>query len=625
MTGPSRKTRSHCRDQLIYYMGEVANGSSSSLASLKKIVATEEFAGLLTLLSGVGTHGMIKLLESASRNCAAKKAEIAEKINARKRADAVSGRLEGAKRVKLHETSCTSDHANGTAYDETKGSKPFPSYSKEPSIQRSSEEIRIAGGLYDRNQHQQRVGLSSRDLMPKVEDEDDTTSDKVSPLHSGLSSYGDNDLRSRVQTRYEDSASESWGKGGNPTENPEKIEDEETRARKRSQLAPEDGGETTDIGIGHSSEILSARDRALHLEAWDMYNKEVGIIRQDANIIAPIEDHCYTFLGDGSDCRRGNPKKEMGELLGHIEPLDFLCTKNRLVKYLKNRQAKMGMQLETPATWTMSEPKQVLGALRTIKTICDDAHIHRAFGQMKLYLLVQQELESGHKPLPSGKGKQRLPGTIYLKELARREAGPVSEDEIEAKFREHQSEYQAGKRWLEVADWFGGPGIVLVFITAGISGFDQVDYMLLLTQICSIGIGPFHVAAGWKVFQRRCLKYISKSLYSIKGLVGALGTDCLENYCRYGHLPQKYINKVIEYEGIIPAEEIDEVGSEMDEVEEDTSGTEDNGTNDEENGAMISDNDEKSGSGEDASTDDEDVSEHEEDVVDSEEDAGMED
>ncbi len=148
--------------------------------------------------------------------------------------------------------------------------------------------------------------------------------------------------------------------------------------------------------------------------------------------------------------------------------------------------------------------------------------------------------------------------------------------------------------------------------------------MLLLTRVCSIGIGPFHVAAGWKISQRDCLEYISQSLYSIKGLVGVLGTDCLETYCRYGHLPQKYINKVIEYEGILPAEEIDEDGSEMDDGEEDTSGAEVHDSNEEENDAVTSDSDEESGSGEDASTHDEDASEYGQDDSD-EENAGMED
>ena len=104
------------------------------------------------------------------------------------------------------------------------------------------------------------------------------------------------------------------------------------------------------------------------------------------------------------------------------------------------------------------------------------------------------------------------------------------------------------------------------------------------------------------MFQRHCLKYISQSLYSIKGLVGALGIDCLEKYCQCGHLPQNYINKVIEFEGIIPAEEINEDGSEMDETEEDASDAEVHGK-EEENGIKNSDSDEELGSGEATSGD----------------------
>ena len=91
---------------------------------------------------------------------------------------------------------------------------------------------------------------------------------------------------------------------------------------------------------------------------------------------------------------------------------------------------------------------------------------------MRLYLLVQPKLKSGHKPIHSGKGKARLPENLYLEELARRGASPVSEEEIEASYHDYHRDYQAGRRWFEVADWFGGPGIVPVFITAGISGFD---------------------------------------------------------------------------------------------------------------------------------------------------------
>lgn len=402
---PSKRKRNalaHSREQFIYYMGRVVNDSSSSLAPLKKIVATKEFKGLLTLLSGVGTPGLIKLLESASRNCAAKKAERAEKKNDRKGADAVGDRLGSNKRLKMHETGRSSHYAKGTAYDEPGVSEPLPPYSKESSIQKLST--------------------------------------------------------SSVKTEDEDPVSKSIGINGYLT-----------------GYSGQAGDEQINVGTAHPSEFSSTRDKALQSESWGMYKREVGIIRRDPKIMAPLEDHCCTTLVKSSNYDSGKLKKEVGELLSDIEQLDFLFAKDRLVSHLNNRQAKLGMQTATPATWAMSEPQQVLGALRIIKTNCDDTHIHRVFGQMKLCLLVQEKLRSGHTPISSGKGKPRLPETNYLADLARRDAGPVSEDEIEAKHQEYLSEHQAGKRWLEVADWFGGPGIVLVFITAGTSGLDHKD------------------------------------------------------------------------------------------------------------------------------------------------------
>ena len=480
---PSQKKRStlaHSRDHLIYYMGRVANDSSSSLAPLKKIANSPEFESLLTLLSGVGTTSMTKLLESALRNCAAKKAETAEKKNARKGADAVSDRPGSPKRAKLHETGRSSDHARGTAYDESRGPEPLPSYPEESNMQNLLEEGQKPSGLHNRNgRHRQTLWHSSRSSMRKAEVEDDTMLDSgpdtASLRHSDPSSHGGNDSRSSVKPEHEGSASNALETSGSSRQNSRQVEYEEIRTRKMPQSAHENSGKTTIIGTARPSEVPTTKEKAFQLEAWDMYKTEIGIIRRDPDIIAPIEKYCCENLVDASNCRSGNLEKEVGELLSDIEQLDFLFAKDRLVKYLDNRQAKVGMQTETPATWTMSEPQQVLGALGTIKTICDDAYIHRAFGQMKLCLLVQEKLKSGHKPISSGKGKSRLPEKKYLKELARREAGPVSEDEIEAKYQDYLSEHQAGKRWLQVADWFGGPGIVLVFITAGTSGSDKGD------------------------------------------------------------------------------------------------------------------------------------------------------
>ena len=597
---------SHCRGQLIYYMGKVVDNSPSSLGPLNKIVKSPEFKGLLELLSGVGTQNMIKLLESASRNCAAKKAEIAESNRAKKRADAVNDIPDGTKRARLHGPSSSSDRAQVTTHDESRYSEPLLPHLEQCNIQRISEPGLIPGSLPNCNQtRRQRPRLSGGEMGHNAEADDAMTIDSGSATASlrlsDQSSHGDDGSRMRVNVEYDDSASESREKCGEFREVSGQLEDEQICVRRKPQSAKEHGGKTAMSGSGYPSEASSAIEKALQSEAWDMYNKEVGIVRRDPNVIAPIEDHCCETLNDSSDCRSEILKKEVGELLNAIEHLDFLYAKDQLLNCLCNRRARMGIQPETPATWTMSEPQNVLGALLTIGTKCDDLQTHRAFAQMKLCLLVQQKLKSGYKSISSGKGSPRKPEMKYLKELARREAGPVSNDKVEAKFQGYRSEYKAGKRWLKVADWFGGPGIVLVFITAGTSGLDHKDSMLLLTRFRSIGIGPYHVAAGWKKFHRRCLEYISQSLYSIRGLVGALGTDCLEIYCQYGQLPQKYINKVIEYEGIIPAEEMDEDDSEMDETEEAFSGAEVHDGKEEESSIKTSDSVEGPAKSEDTS------------------------
>ena len=463
-------------------MGLVATQFPSYLPPRKKIVSSKEFEGFLMALSEVGTPRMIKLLESASRNCAAKKAEAAKESNARKGADALDYRPGNTKRAKLQETGRSSNHAKDTAYDESGGSGQLPAYSEKSDIQRLSGGGQIPSGLHTRNRtRRHRLGLSNSNLTRNAEDEDGTMfasdSDTAILRHSGPLSHSDNNSRAKVKTEYEDSLSKSPERSDNSTQNPGQVEDEQIHTGERPQLAHEKGCKTIIMGSAHPSEVPSAKEKALHLHTWDTYDREIGIMRRDPRIIAPIENHCCKAQGDEWDCHSGNPKKEFAELLNTIVQLDFLFAKDRLVRYLNNRQAKMGIQPETPATWTMSEPQHILGALNTIKTICDHAQIHRAFGQMRLYLLVHQKLESGHKPVQSGKGKPRLPEKLYLEELARREAGPVSEEEIEARFHDYHSEYQAGRRWLEVADWFGGPGIVLVFITAGTSGSDKEERM----------------------------------------------------------------------------------------------------------------------------------------------------
>ena len=83
---------------------------------------------------------------------------------------------------------------------------------------------------------------------------------------------------------------------------------------------------------------------------------------------------------------------------------------------------------------------------------------------------------------------------------------------------------------------------------------------------------------------------------------------------------------MIEYEGIIPPEEIDEDGSESDETEDNTSDTEFHDANEAENGIQTSDSEsnDESGSDEEISKYNDDASEHGQKDLRTEEDDSME-
>ena len=83
---------------------------------------------------------------------------------------------------------------------------------------------------------------------------------------------------------------------------------------------------------------------------------------------------------------------------------------------------------------------------------------------MMLFSSVSSEVARGYKCTITGR---RLNHTAILEELARRNAGLVSKSEIDKMIQSYLNEYYAGQRWLAIVDWFGGSGIVLVFVIMG--------------------------------------------------------------------------------------------------------------------------------------------------------------
>ena len=113
----------------------------------------------------------------------------------------------------------------------------------------------------------------------------------------------------------------------------------------------------------------------------------------------------------------------------------------------------------------MNEPNQIIDALGSMNNNTYDARIHRAYGQMRLSLKVEDRAK--HQVVhASSKGHQQEPYSIVLESLAAEHAGNVTGSEKTKIKNNYKSEYSAGKKWRQVAGLFGGPGVVLAFVCA---------------------------------------------------------------------------------------------------------------------------------------------------------------
>lgn len=144
--------------------------------------------------------------------------------------------------------------------------------------------------------------------------------------------------------------------------------------------------------------------------------------------------------------------------------LEFYKTKHELHQYLQNRENMAGERLTARTAWNVSNPSEILDALENVKRNTADSKVHRAYGQTMLFSSVNTQVAGGYKSTVSG---HRSDHTAILEELARKKVGAVSKPEIEQTISSHLHEYYAGQKWSAVIDWFGGSGIVLLFVTAG--------------------------------------------------------------------------------------------------------------------------------------------------------------
>ena len=163
--------------------------------------------------------------------------------------------------------------------------------------------------------------------------------------------------------------------------------------------------------------------------------------------------------------------------------LEFFRTKRELEHHLESREKIPGENLQARITWNTSNPSKILDALEDVIRNTIDNKIHRAYGQTLLFSSVNAQVAKGYRSTATG--HRRSDHCALLKELAHKRAGSVSKRELEQMVSKYLNEYYAGQKWSAIIDWFGGGGIVLIFVIAGkyrvivtstsMNGFDSSD------------------------------------------------------------------------------------------------------------------------------------------------------
>ena len=193
------------------------------------------------------------------------------------------------------------------------------------------------------------------------------------------------------------------------------------------------------------------------------YQIEFGLSSGSPNIANYVSLSLFT-LEPSTTRPTSSIHAEVAKIWKIILVLDFFKTRRELHQYLENREKMPGEKLQARTDWELSDPSDILDTLDHVKRNTIDNKIHRAYGQTMLFLSVNAQVAAGYKPTITG---HRSDHTGLLEELALKRAGPVSKTEVDQTIASYFYEYYAGQKWLAVMDWFGGSGIVMVFVVAG--------------------------------------------------------------------------------------------------------------------------------------------------------------
>ena len=158
-----------------------------------------------------------------------------------------------------------------------------------------------------------------------------------------------------------------------------------------------------------------------------------------------------------------NFDNEIAKVWEIIPFLDFYKTRRELGQHLENREQTPDEKLQFRTIWSSSDPGEILDTLENVRMSSLDNKIHRAYGQTILVSSVDAQVGRGCNTVTGHRSEHMA----IFEELACKKAGSVSKTELAQIASTYFHEYQSGQKWLAVIDWFGGSGIILIFIIAG--------------------------------------------------------------------------------------------------------------------------------------------------------------
>ena len=247
-----------------------------------------------------------------------------------------------------------------------------------------------------------------------------------------------------------------------PGPNVEAVQSMKTTLESTSRASPL----RSSVTVSPPSQKAILTDNPTKTQTPTIYEVERGLVRGVEKIREYVMRECLCFSESCRAKKWYKPEEELRKLLPTFQKLPFEIVKNKLLVELESRIMVPGQKTAIPSTVDLFNPSDILDALQCIKMTTINAKVNRAYGQMRLFKSVQGKINGGYV-LDNALTHGVAAHTSILAKMACLSAGNVSEKERSERRHSFDYEYDAGKKWVDVTKWFGGEGIVLIFVTAG--------------------------------------------------------------------------------------------------------------------------------------------------------------